>query len=57
VNFNEGSNEATNFGVRDDFKLYDKITNYFPPEPPAKSSIVPLLSSAFLVFLFVFYVI
>jgi hypothetical protein len=56
VNFNEGSNEASNFGVRDDFKLFDKITNYFPPEPPAKSSIVPLLSSAFLVFLFVFYV-
>jgi hypothetical protein len=57
VNFIEGSNEATNFGVREDFKLYDKITNYFPPEPPTKSSIIPLLSSAFLVFMFVYYVI
>ena len=27
INFNEGATETTNHGVRDDYKLLDKITN------------------------------
>ena len=52
VNFNDGSLEATNFGIRDDFKLLDKITNYFPPEEPSKGALIPLLFSAVTVGLF-----
>ena len=56
VNFNEGSNEASNFGIRDDYRLYDKIVNYFPPEPPAKSSLIPLISSGVIVIMFLAFV-
>jgi len=49
VNFNDGSIEATNFGVRDDFKLLDKITNYFPPEEEPKGALIPLIFSAIMI--------
>jgi len=49
VNFNDGSIEATNFGVRDDFKLLDKITNYFPPEEEPKGALIPLVFSAIMI--------
>lgn len=55
INFNEGSTETNNSGERDDFKLYDTITNYFPPEEPEKSAIIPLAFSGMIVFLFVMY--
>ena len=56
INFNDGSVEATNFGVRDDFKLLDKITNYFPPEEEPKGALIPLVFSAILGFLFLRFV-
>lgn len=56
VNFNEGSNERTNFGVREDYKLLEKITNYFPPEEPEKGPLVPLVFCVAIVSLFLYYV-
>ena len=56
VNFNEGSNEGTNFGIREDYKLLDKITNYFAPEEPEKSPIVPLAFTVVIISLFLYYV-
>jgi hypothetical protein len=56
VNFQDGSVEATNFGVRDDFKLLDKITNYFPPEEEQKGALIPLIFSAIVVGLFLNFV-
>lgn len=49
INFNEGTTEATNDGVRDDYKLLDVITNYFPPEEAGKGAAIPLAFSAALV--------
>lgn len=48
INFNEGTLDAVNDGVRADYKLYDIITNYFPPEEPAKSPAVPIAFSVIL---------
>ena len=56
INFNDGSVEATNFGVREDYKLLDKITNYFPPEEEPKGPLVPLVFSGVLGFLFLRFV-
>ena len=57
INFNEGSQDGNNQGIRDDYQLYDKITNYFPPEPEAKSPIIPLAFCGLLGFmLFTFFV-
>lgn len=56
VNFDEGSNEGTNFGVREDYKLLEKITNYFPPEEPEKGATVPLVFTGAIVCLFLYYV-
>ena len=52
VNFNEGSLEADNLGVRSDFKLLDVITNYFPPEEESKGSVVPFAFCGILGLLF-----
>lgn len=56
VNFNEGSAEGSNSRVRDDYRLLDKITNYFPPEEPEKGSLIPLVFSVGIVSLFLYYV-
>lgn len=56
VNFNEGSAEGSNSRVRDDYRLLDKITNYFPPEEPEKGSLIPLVFSVGIVTLFLYYV-
>ena len=56
VNFHDGSVEATNFGVRDDFKLLDNITNYFPPEEEQKGALIPMVFSAVVVGLFLHFV-
>ena len=56
ITFNDGSIEATNFGVREDFKLLDKITNYFPPEEVEKGAMIPLVFSGILGFLFLKFV-
>ena len=42
VNFMEGSSEGNNLRVRDDYRLFDIINNYFPPEEPEKGAAVPL---------------
>ena len=56
INFNEGTNEALNDGMREDFKMYDKIVNYFPPEEPEKGAFIPLVFSGALGFmLFVYF--
>jgi hypothetical protein len=55
INFNEGSLDNDNFGIREDFKLYDKITNYFPPEEPAKGALIPLVFSGILGFMLFYY--
>lgn len=52
INFNEGSQEGTNMGIRDDYTLYEKITNYFPPEPEPTSPIIPLAFCGLLGFMF-----
>ena len=49
VDFNEGSMDRTYDSMREDYKMYDKIVNYFPPEPPAKGATIPLFFSALLV--------
>jgi hypothetical protein len=56
INFNEGSSETTNTGERDDFKLYDKITNYFPPEEKSKGALIPLGFTGVIVFMFFIFV-
>lgn len=43
LNFNEGSTETRNTGIRDDYKLLDKITNYFPPEEAKKGAVIPII--------------
>ena len=49
IDFNEGSHDRVYDNVRDDYRLYDHITNYFPPEPEAKGAAIPLLFSGILV--------
>jgi len=55
INFNEGSLDNENFGIREDYRLYDKITNYFPPEEPEKAALIPLVFSALLGLLFFYF--
>lgn len=55
INFNEGSNEAINDGMREDHKMYDKIVNYFPPEEPEKGAFIPLAFSGAIVFALLVY--
>jgi hypothetical protein len=45
INFNEGSNDANNSGLREDYVLFPTITNYFPPEEPPKGAFIPLVFS------------
>merc|ERR1719329_55375 len=52
INFNEGSQEGTNLGVREDYQLYETITNYFPPEPKAASPIFPLAFTGLILLMF-----
>lgn len=52
INFNEGSQEGTNLGVRDDYQLYETITNYFPPEPKDPSPVFPLAFTGLILFMF-----
>jgi|TARA_B110000285_G_C15108125_1_gene609271 hypothetical protein len=52
INFNEGSNENTNTGIREDYTMYPVITNYFPPEEPPRGAFIPLLFAGALVGLF-----
>ena len=55
IDFDEGSLDREYNMVREDYKLYDIITNYFPPEPEAKGATIPLVFSGLLTFgLFVF---
>ena len=35
--------------MRDDYRLLDVITNYFPPEPEAPGSVIPMIFSVVLV--------
>ena len=35
--------------MREDYKMYEKIVNYFPPEPPAKGATIPVFFSCLLV--------
>lgn len=53
--FNEGSLDNENFGIREDYRLYDKITNYFPPEEPEKAALIPLVFSALLGLVFFYF--
>ena len=55
VDVSEGSMDRVRDGMRDDHKLLDEITNYFPPEEPQKSPIVPFAVTAVLGFLFLNY--
>jgi len=55
VNFNEGSLDASNLGIRDDFKLLDIITNYFPPEEEGKGPLIPMAFCGILGVLFFIY--
>ena len=50
IDFNEGSAERIYDGIRDDYKMYDTITNYFPPEPEPMSPVIPLAFSGLIVF-------
>ena len=56
INFAEGSSETDNSGIRDDFKLYDKITNYFPPEEPPKGALIPFVFTSAIGLLFLMFV-
>ena len=56
INYNEGSTETNNSGIRDDFKLYEKITNYFPPEEPSKGALIPLVFTSTIGLLFIMFV-
>lgn len=56
LNFNEGSTESRYTGVRDDYKLLDIITNYFPPEETEKGSVIPLIFAAAICSLLVYFV-
>jgi hypothetical protein len=56
VNFVDGNSEGDNLRVREDFKLLDEITNYFPPEEPQKQPTVPLAFSGVLVVMFLIFV-
>lgn len=55
VNFNEGSNDANNSGIREDYILFPRITNYFPPEEPPKGAFIPLVFSGIIAACFVTY--
>lgn len=50
IDFNEGSHERVYDGVRDDYKMYDTITNYFPPEPEPMAPVIPMAFSGLMVF-------
>lgn len=50
VDFNEGSHSRIYDGQRDDYKMYEKITNYFPPEPEPMSPVIPMAFSGLMVF-------
>ena len=52
INFNEGSQEGTNMGIREDYQLYETITNYFPPEPEAPSPVFPMAFTALILLMF-----
>jgi len=56
INFNEGSTETRYTGIRDDYKLLDKITNYFPPEEAEKGAIIPLVFTVVISALFLYFV-
>merc|ERR1712226_1489582 len=56
IDFNEGSHDRVYDNVRDDYRLLDTITNYFPPEPEAKGGLIPLVFSGVLVFGFLMFV-
>ena len=55
VKFDEGSFESDNLGVREDYKLQENITNYFPPEEPKKDSLIPSLFTGFLLIQFLYF--
>ena len=57
VNFNEGSSDTSNTGIRDDYQLLDVILNYFPPEDEEKSSVIPLIFSCIIAVVFLWFVI
>lgn len=57
INFNEGTTETTNSGIRDDYKLLDKITNYFPPEEAAKGATIPLVFTVVIVSLLLYFIV
>lgn len=56
VNFNDGTSDGDNLGLRSDYKLLDIITNYFPPEEADKSPIIPLIFSVVIGSLFFYFV-
>lgn len=51
MQFNEGSSDNNNVGIRSDYTMYDKITNYFPPEEQEKGATVPLAFSGLIAFI------
>jgi len=53
----EGSTENSNHGIREDFKLFDKIDNYFPPEEEETLFMMPMIGSGILVVLFGYFLI
>jgi len=56
INFNEGSTETRYTGIRDDYKLLDQITNYFPPEEAEKGAIIPIVFSVAISALLLYFV-
>lgn len=56
INFNEGTTETNNRGERDDYKLLDKITNYFPPEEAEKGATIPLVFTGIIACLFLYFI-
>lgn len=52
INFNEGSQEGTNMGIREDYQLYETIINYFPPEPEAPSPVFPMAFTGLILLMF-----
>mmetsp|Transcript_17492 Transcript_17492/g.29448 ORF Transcript_17492/g.29448 Transcript_17492/m.29448 type:complete len:173 (+) Transcript_17492:1693-2211(+) len=55
VSFDEGTTEGSNLGIREDFRLFEQIINYFPPEEPAKGALVPLVFCGMLATLFLYF--
>lgn len=39
-------------GIREDYQLYETITNYFPPEPEAPSPVFPMAFTALILLMF-----